>query len=84
MDKNPYRSPESEPEVEEQPENSPNLSLRDVLDALPGWVSLTILLILMNLIGMWASTSRPRMIVCLSVTGILAISVVVWLVQRIR
>lgn len=63
---------------------SPGLSLREVWNALPGWVSLTILLILTDLVGFWISTSRLAIIVFLIGAGVLTLCLVVWLVRRTR
>jgi hypothetical protein len=51
-------SPELLPEPEERSAGKSGLSFRDVWDALPGWVILTTVLVLIDLIAVRASRSR--------------------------
>ncbi len=77
-------SPESMSEIEGRSERSPGLSFRDVWDALPGWVTLTIVLVVLDLIGMYAFRSRLGVIAFLGASGIVVLCVAVWLVLRKR
>ncbi|MCP4537129.1 MAG: hypothetical protein GY832_08270 [Chloroflexi bacterium] len=60
------------------------MSVRDVRGALPGWETLTIVLGVLDLIGMYAFRSRLGVIAFLSGAAVLVLCVAVWLVLRKR